>query len=77
MGDKGLGLLIGFGKPKSSDEDEGDSDSRGMACKAMLKALKSSDSEAFGEALDLFLDARKPKSDKDEGDSESDEYSDD
>lgn len=63
MSSKGIGLLLGLGKPSEDEESSEDGGSRGMACKAMLKALKSGDHEAFGESLDLFLDARKPKVD--------------
>lgn len=55
--EKGVGLLIGIGKPKSSPpEDDGGHDTKRAAAKAVFKAIQRDDFEAFEEALSMYMD---------------------
>lgn len=67
---KGIGLLIGLGKPQ--DDEESDGGARGSAAKAVLAAIRDDDAAALDEALKLHYDAC---SGMESEDSEEDEYS--
>lgn len=60
-----IGLLLGLGKPKSSDEDSEESASL-AAARALVKAIKSGDAEAVNDALTAHYDACSMGSESDE-----------
>jgi hypothetical protein len=76
MDEKSSGLVIALGgKPKGKPEESGKSMTGSSAKKALWKALKGDDFEAFSEAFDLVCDERDDSygSDSDDAADESDD----
>lgn len=50
---KGVGLLLGFGKPKGGEESDEDDADDSSAAQAVLDAIKADDPKALKAALKL------------------------
>jgi hypothetical protein len=73
MEGKGSALMIALGgKPKGESSESGMKSSGSTAKKALWKAFKGDDYEAFCEALDLVMDERDDSYPAEESESDED-----